>query len=276
MRNRSLKRKKKTKKSKKLYWALLHLISFLILTLVSQTGGIIYLVSIFIYRFSSNYKKSVIAFILMYALVSGVVLPWFSSYGGRVPLPVNHPYLKPANWFTVITNRHYVSPLVKQELISTAQDIAIDYEGYKMVYLDANFPFINGFPLIPHLSHDDGKKVDIAFVYSKEDQISNKLPSIWGYGNYVNPDYSPKQVCPNAGTIYGLTEKLPFTDYNKHLTINNQLNTAVAKRLLKAQRIEKIFVESYLKQKWSLDHPQVRFQGCHSVRHDDHFHIQFK
>ncbi|HKK76486.1 MAG TPA: hypothetical protein VJ953_15505 [Saprospiraceae bacterium] len=32
-------------------------------------------------------------------------------------------------------------------------------------YLDANFPFWNEFPLLPHLSHDDGKKVDISFLY---------------------------------------------------------------------------------------------------------------
>ncbi|QCK13316.1 hypothetical protein [Mangrovivirga cuniculi] len=276
MRNRSLKKKRKHKNSKNHFWSLFHLIFFLLLTIISQVGGVLYLFSVLVYRLTSSYKKSLLAFITIYALVSGVLLPWFSSYGGRVPLPVNHPYLKPANWFTVITNRHYVSPLVKQELISAAQDIAIENKGYQMIYLDANFPFINGFPLIPHLSHDDGKKVDIAFTYSKDNQISTKLPSIWGYGNYVNPDYTPKQVCPNAGTVYGITEKLPFTNYYNELNINDKLNAAVARRLLKAQRLEKIFVEPYLRKKWSLDHPLVRFQGCHSVRHDDHFHIQFR
>ena len=34
--------------------------------------------------------------------------------------------------------------------------------------LDGNFPFITGFPLLPHLSHDDGEKVDLAFYYADD------------------------------------------------------------------------------------------------------------
>jgi hypothetical protein len=31
------------------------------------------------------------------------------------------------------------------------------FPGTVTIALDANFPFVNGFPLLPHLSHADGK-----------------------------------------------------------------------------------------------------------------------
>lgn len=46
----------------------------------------------------------------------------------------------------------------------------------RISYLDANFPFKDGFPLLPHLSHDDGRKVDIAFMYryQSDDSLRKK------------------------------------------------------------------------------------------------------
>ncbi|NMM49727.1 hypothetical protein [Marinigracilibium pacificum] len=255
---------------------IIHILMIIFLTILTQTGGLIYIIALLSSKALKRTITGPVTFILIYALCSGVLLPWFSSYGGRVPLPVDHPYIKPGNWFTVICNRHYVAPLVKQEMVKVAEDIAQTTPGYKMVYLDANFPFFKGFPLIPHLSHNDGKKVDIAFTYNSDNKITTKLPSIWGYGNYVDKSYSPNQVCPESGTSYGITEKLPFTEINPGLEVNHEVNTRVANRILKAQRIEKIFVEPYLKSKWKLNSNKVRFQGCHAVRHDDHFHVQFR
>ena len=42
-------------------------------------------------------------------------------------------------------------------------------------YLDANFPFINKFPLLPHLSHNDGKKIDITDYDELFEQIENNV-----------------------------------------------------------------------------------------------------
>jgi len=38
--------------------------------------------------------------------------------------------------------------------------------------------------------------------------------------------------------------------------------------------VKKIFLEPHLKQRMGLTHPKIRFHGCHSVRHDDHIHIE--
>ncbi len=62
-------------------------------------------------------------------------------------------------------NRHYVTA----ELASVAQDaathMAATQPGTITLALDGGFPFLTGMPLIPHLSHDDGEKLDFAFYY---------------------------------------------------------------------------------------------------------------
>lgn len=60
--------------------------------------------------------------------------------------------------------------------------------NFNIYFLDANFPFFNGFPLLPHLSHNDGKKLDISLVYETQDgEISTKQKSVSGYGVFEGP-----------------------------------------------------------------------------------------
>ena len=58
------------------------------------------------------------------------------------------------------------------------------YPGTILNYLEANFPFIDKFPLLPHLSHNDGKKLDVSFHYvnAKTGEHTNVVPSWLGYG----------------------------------------------------------------------------------------------
>jgi hypothetical protein len=62
------------------------------------------------------------------------------------------------------------------------------YPGTVVNYLDAGFPFFDDFPLRPHLSHDDGKKLDVSFVTNNDfGDPSNKVPSLIGYCAYEEP-----------------------------------------------------------------------------------------
>ena len=61
-------------------------------------------------------------------------------------------------------------------------------ENIQLNILDANFPFIDGFPLLPHRSHNDGRKVDISLVYETSDgQYSYAVVSRSGYGVFESP-----------------------------------------------------------------------------------------
>lgn len=146
-----------------------------ILTVLTQIGGVIYL----FYKPAGGFlKKKIkppiyslilrsITLFLFLSVFSLFIIPPIAKQYGRVPLPLfatKQAPLKPANFLTVIANRHYVTPALKAAIIKTAQSIDGRYPGTQLIYLDANFPFWNEFPLLPHRSHDDGKKLDICFL----------------------------------------------------------------------------------------------------------------
>ncbi|MFT5724647.1 MAG: hypothetical protein ACI9JN_001766, partial [Bacteroidia bacterium] len=148
---------------------------FVILTVVTQVGGCVYLFNLFVsYKWFGNRKwfwlRRQILFGLIYVFVSLMLVPTLAKLNNRRPLPFfNVSTLQPQNWFTVICNRHYVH----EDLYNVITAVSADFDTesienqttLSLNYLDANFPLFDGFPLIPHLSHNDGKKLDISFRY---------------------------------------------------------------------------------------------------------------
>ena len=49
---------------------------------------------------------------------------------------------------------------------------------------------------------------------------------------------------------------------------------AVLEILTADPRIQKVFVEPHLLERFGLSDPKIRFQGCRAARHDDHIHLQ--
>ncbi len=187
-----------------------------LLTVISQVGGIMLLCCIPVFRFLKKrfperpfrHALNTGVFLGVYLSFSLLLLPSLAALFDRVPLPVssNH-QLKPLNYVTCFLNRHYVDPQLKTTLEQIAGQMNDKYPGTVVAYLDANFPLFDNFPLIPHLSHDDGKKVDLAFFYidKKSDQpITRSAPSFIGYGVFEDPlpgesDY-PAQ-CADKGIL---------------------------------------------------------------------------
>lgn len=143
--------------------------------------------------------------------------------------------------------------------------------------MDANFPFIDGFPLLPHLSHNDGRKIDLSFYYTKNNEEGNLKPSNTGYGNFVEPrstELNQTSECKSKGHWH--------YDYSKYLTMGtrddlefDQLNTKIlVNKIVDDSLTQKILIEPHLKTRMNLSNNKIRFQGCHSVRHDDHIHLQ--
>ncbi|MEM9549375.1 MAG: hypothetical protein AAGA77_25610 [Bacteroidota bacterium] len=155
----------------KFFTILIHLIIVVFLTLVTQIGGVVWCINLAIsslYNKSNKKLFSIASFILLYLLFTFAIIPPMANQFGRTPLPANkHGVLAPHTYLTVLSNRHYVTPALKSELEDIANQYAKLNPSLKTIYLDANFPFIDGFPLLPHLSHNDGKKVDLSFIYSK-------------------------------------------------------------------------------------------------------------
>jgi len=151
----------------------------------------------------------------------------------------------------------------------------------KIVYLDANFPFINGFPLPPHLSHNDGKKIDVSFVYQElSGTITNKKPSFSGYGVYEIPkyrEYNQSKICIDKGYWqYDFVKFLTLGTINNKLIFSEKVTKDLLLAIVHQKEIGKVFIEPHLKNRLQLPNNKIRFQGCKAVRHDDHIHFQLK
>lgn len=260
---------------------LLHTISFVLLTLVTQVGGVVYILSLglrHILRIGGVYRRLV--FPLLYGFV-WLLLPLVAASLGRVPLPLRattEQPLQPQHWFTLVCNRHYVLPELRSEAVAVARSFAAQHGGIPLTYLDANFPFFDGFPLLPHLSHDDGRKLDLAFVYDHPDGSTTHAPALLGYGRCAAPRSTERDqstICHAAGYHqYSILRSLARPFLTPTYTLNEAATADMIRIFAKQPGIGKLLLEPHLKKRWKLNYSKIRFHGCRAVRHDDHLHIQ--
>ncbi len=251
-----------------------HLIIILILTILTQVGGLIWIFSVLI---SIKFKKKKrFIFPILYLIFNILIIPPTAKWFGRDKLPVFSKNLKPRNWIYPILFRNYANPDLKNLLENASHQLT--NSNIQITYLDANFPFTNGFPLLPHLSHNDGKKIDISFMYlNKRGHSTNKKPSISGYGSFVNSENITANNCINKGYWqYNFSKYLTFGIIN-NLKLDKKKTNLLIQELLSNKKTQKLFIEPYLKEQLGLiNETKIRFHGCQAVRHDDHIHLQIK
>jgi len=250
------------------------------LTLLTQVGGVVWILIFGLYKLRSRREKVVkrlAAFIVVYIFVIFCIVPPIAKIFGRVNLPMSKSgILVPHTYLTILLNRNYVTPrlLTELNLAATEFNSALNL---KVVYLDANFPFIDGFPLLPHLSHDDGNKIDLSFIYNFNGKPSSKKPSSTGYGVYVEPrnnEIDQTAYCKQEGNwLYDYSKYFCF-GRKEDLIFNGKATRSLIMIIVNNKRVQKIFIEPHLKTRLRLSNDKVRFQGCHSVRHDDHIHLE--
>jgi len=190
-------------------------------------------------------------------------------------------YVQAHSFFYKLANRNYVRPKLNRAITQIAGEFENQNKGITLVYLDANFPFIDKFPLLPHLSHNDGKKVDISLIYEDENgKLLNKKPSISGYGVYEGPtpsEYNQITVCKDRGNWqYDFPKYLSLGTINNDLQFSAKGTRDLVNAIVMQNQIGKIFIEPHLKQRLGLNNAKVRYHGCQAVRHDDHIHLQLK
>ncbi|MEM7686287.1 MAG: hypothetical protein ACFB03_12655 [Paracoccaceae bacterium] len=241
----------------------LHGTWILFLTLLTQLGGIAWIIALF-------FRRRFLVFALAYAALCASAF-WVAPFTGRVPLPCTGENLRMQSWIYCAMNRHYVVPELAEVLEDTAGKAADRQPGTVTLVLDANFPFIDGFPLLPHLSHDDGRKVDLAFHYAGADgtYLPGETRSPIGYFAFEHgPTECPDQALTLRWNLAWLQSS--FRDLPPDV---ERMRMAMA-LLSGDRRVGKIFIEPHLVRSWGVGHPKVRFQGCRAARHDDHIHIQ--
>ncbi|NME72387.1 hypothetical protein HHU12_30780 [Flammeovirga aprica JL-4] len=255
-----------------------HILLIIFLTAITQIGGIVYLLFLVVLYFlkTKNILLKVGVFSMIYLFFIYVIVPPIARWQGREPV-VTTESISPTNYMTVLLNRNYVVPEMNNLLLKAGKQLK--GTNIKIKYLDACFPFVKGFPLLPHLSHNDGRKIDLSLVYeNQEKKITDLQKSISGYGVYEEVkkgEWDQPTKCLEAGNFqYDFPKYLTFGSINKELKFSNNGNKKLISILLAQPNLGKLFIEPHLKNRLNLNHPKVRFHGCRAVRHDDHIHIQ--
>jgi len=260
---------------------------FVFLTVLTQIGGVAYLIGTAIasavpmLRGGEPIRRmsAVVLGLTAYVVMTAFIVPPLAASMGRVPLPCStagNGSIVAATWLTCALNRGYVRPQVRDLVMDLASATAQRFPGSKITTLEGNLPFIDGFPLLPHLSHRDGKKVDIAFFYrsvADDAAVPSGSPSSMGYFIYEQPRPGDPTPCENRWTplrwnFNGLQPQPPVWRLDEE-------RTAWTVNWLKDDpRVDRIFIEPHLAERMGVAGGKVRFQGCQAARHDDHIHVQ--
>ncbi len=256
------------------------IIIFITLTILTQIGGVIFLISEAVFKkwIKANGFWRLPLFIGLYLIFTFSIVPVLAVLLGRENV-ITSEKIQPTNYMTILLNRNYVKSELNTLLKNVEQNL--NGTGIRISYLDANFPFIDKFPLLPHLSHNDGKKIDLSLIYeTKEGKISSEQKSISGYGVFVEPkssEINQIRTCLEKGYFqYDYPKYLTFGTKHKDLAFSNKGTKALIESILAEDNLGKLFIEPHLKKRLQLNHHKIRYQGCRAVRHDDHIHIQLK
>jgi hypothetical protein len=268
-----------------------NILLFFFLSLISQIGGLVYLLCLPIFRLLKPYIARPIwhillntsLFCLVYAVASFWIVPPLARHFGRVPMPVNeeHPNVRQHNIWMVLLNRHYVVPDLRALTEGVADKLAKADTQIVITYLDCNFPFFDGFPLEPHLSHDDGRKIDLAFQYldAKTKLPTNERPSWLGYGVSEEPrggEEDRAEYCAEQGEWqYSFMRDYVISQKHKRdFQFDEKRSQAVIQALIRDPRVQLVLIEPHLEKRLGFaNQPKVKSPPCHSVRHDDHIHV---
>lgn len=244
---------------------------FIALTLLTQVGGLAYLAALGVGRLLR--RRSIVATVALtaaiYAALTYLIVPALAPHFGRVRLPCG---MSPT--LGCLLNRTYVSSDLAELVLRADRAFAAAHPGSHLTVLDVNFPFFDGFPLLPHKSHDDGRKIDLAFFYrdaATGAEIPSGAPSPIGYFHFERPPESYWLPCHFTALRWDFAWAQP----EQPAWQLDEARTRDAILWFARQRaVTKILLEPYLAERLQVEGGKVRFQGCFAARHDDHFHVQ--
>jgi len=267
--------------------AILHAIVITLLTLATQIGGIAYLLTFAIVQSVRKHLRPIglvapVVFLLSYVGLS-VISAYLAPLFGRVPLPCfssEHLKLAMQSPLYCALNRHYVRPELRSLALRLAENMDQKYPGTVTLGLDANFPFIDGFPLLPHLSHDDGRKLDLAYFYQAPGgaYVRGETKSPIGYWAFETPAQDSALPCADRRDLLTMRWDMKWLrPFMREYDLEESRTRAALDWLTstgKQAGVSKIFLEPHLVKKLNAQDEMVRFQGCRAARHDDHIHLE--
>lgn len=257
------------------------IVLFVVLTLLTQVGGIIWFAIRGIgRRFSQKWKIQLAINLVIYVMITLTIVPLLAQIGGRVAMPIfatSKTPVAPRSFLFVVFNRHYVKKDVREVVFRAARNLSAQYPKSVVHYLDGGFPFWDKFAMLPHLSHSGGEAIDLAFCYHKKGDPSKYKgsPSPIGYMIYERP--KPNEYQPYRSKRSPLRWDLPFVQWMRMgRRVDRDRTRYLLRELLSDSRTKRVLLEVHLHRRWGIVHHKLRFQQLHAARHDDHLHLWVK
>ena len=242
---------------------LIHVTLIAALTLLTQMGGVAWAVALL-------FRRRALAFLVAYLALSAAALVAAPQFG-RVALSCwSEGPAQMRSWIFCALNRNYMTPEALAVIVDAGADLRTRYPGTTLRVLDAGFPFFDGFPLLPHLSHGDGQKADLALFYERDGTFADGFtPSPVGYFAFED---GPTDCALRWPTLrWDLAWLQPLWPEAR---LEPNRTAALVRHLAGDPRVSKILLEPHLAARLGVAGGKVRFQGCRAARHDDHIHIQ--
>lgn len=265
---------------------------FVVLTALTQLGGVIFLGSLVVAwllrRAGTRRTLAALAgaafFLATVPLANLLVAPTLASLSGRVALPCRagpqQAYAALSPIYCVL-GRNYARPEVRTLLEAMTRDLSEDYPGLVVATLDIGFPVLDGFPLPPHLSHDDGRRIDLAYFYKDAAGHPAPLtaPSFLGYWGFEAPATPADAACTDKTRWLTFRWDMDWFQafVRQDLALDEERTAAMLRWLVEKgpeYGVGKILLEPHMVKRLAVASPMIRFQGCRAARHDDHIHVE--
>lgn len=183
---------------------------------------------------------------------------------GEGPLRAGHPR------YCAGDGRHWVTPQALAVMQGAATRFVRQHPGNHLTYLEASWPSGKR-PMPPHLSHGDGREIDIALFYmDARGKPLERTPAKIGYGAFEPPQAGEPRPCKAVDRPGGFADPPASRDWR----LDEARTRDLIRSLLADQRVRRILIEPHLKQRLGFaKEDRLRFPGCYTMRHDSHIHV---
>lgn len=259
----------------------------LALTALTEIGGAIYVAALLVRQLLPRWRSPRLVlgglFVALYA-ASWWPTERLAAATGRPPMPCTESVEAPvtASLEACVLHRHYASAPLRTIVFDLARAVNAEFPGTMTRSLESSFPFFDGIPVLPHLSHDDGAKLDLSFYYARAGAYRRgEMASPLGYWAFQQPRAGDVVMCTDRLRLLTFRWDMPWFVVltRRDLSLEPE-RTRFALLWLASEGarrgIGKIFIEPYLARRLGVSGDAIRFQGCRAARHDDHVHVQLR